>query len=90
MYESPSHRLPFIAKFLQHYALLKSSAGNATASGGKGPISDIFIHGWVYDLANGEIRDLGVSVGPPGKPIPTPPFPAVANSAARSIDEHHP
>ncbi|KAJ7775092.1 carbonic anhydrase [Mycena metata] len=26
---------------------------------------DIWVHGWVYDLAKGELRDLGVSRGPP-------------------------
>ncbi|KAJ7172301.1 carbonic anhydrase [Mycena filopes] len=28
---------------------------------------EIWVHGWVYDLAKGELRDLGVSRGPPGK-----------------------
>lgn len=44
--------------------------------------TDVFIHGWVYDIENGEIRDLNVSVGPPGKPIPAAPFEAVVNAAA--------
>ncbi|KAJ7063499.1 carbonic anhydrase [Mycena amicta] len=26
---------------------------------------DVWVHGWVYDLAKGELRDLGVSRGPP-------------------------
>jgi len=65
-----------------HYALLKSGAGNSTTTHKKSPISDLFIHGWVYDLATGEVRDLGVSVGPPGKTIPTPPFAPVAKSVA--------
>ncbi|KAJ7444925.1 carbonic anhydrase [Mycena latifolia] len=26
---------------------------------------EIWVHGWVYDLAKGELRDLGVSRGPP-------------------------
>ncbi|KAJ2933076.1 hypothetical protein H1R20_g4048, partial [Candolleomyces eurysporus] len=25
-----------------------------------------YIHGWVYDIENGQVKDLGVSVGPPG------------------------
>jgi carbonic anhydrase len=65
-----------------HFALLKSGSGNSTDTHEKSPSNDLFIHGWVYDLASGEVRDLGVSVGPPGKTIPTPPFPAVAKSAA--------
>jgi len=71
---------------------LKAGAGNSTSitgrSGEKGPISDVFIHGWVYDIANGEVRDLGISVGPPGKAIPTPPLDAVAKSASGSVDAH--
>lgn len=27
---------------------------------------DIWVHGWVYDIPDGRIRDLGVSVGKPG------------------------
>lgn len=36
----------------------------------------VFIHGLVYDVENGEITNLDVSVGPPGVPIPPVPFPA--------------
>lgn len=57
-------------------------------SGENGPIGDVFIHGWVYDIANGEVRDLGISVGPPGKAIPTPPLAAIAKSASKSVDAH--
>ncbi|KAK0184965.1 carbonic anhydrase [Armillaria mellea] len=35
----------------------------------------VFIHGLVYDVENGEITNLDVSVGPPGVPIPPVPFP---------------
>lgn len=40
-----------------------------------GKASKFWIHGWVYDIENGEIKDLEVSVGPPGEPIPDSPFP---------------
>ncbi|KAF8174076.1 carbonic anhydrase [Pholiota molesta] len=53
-----------------------------------GALADVFIHGWVYDIENGEVHDLGVSVGPPGKAIPAAPFEAVAKSAAESVDAH--
>lgn len=33
-----------------------------------------FIHGWVYDIENGAVYDLDVSVGPPGHTIPAIPF----------------
>ncbi|TFK26092.1 carbonic anhydrase [Coprinopsis marcescibilis] len=42
---------------------------------------DLFIHGWVYDIATGTVHDLGVSVGAPGKPIPPAPWSAVQNAA---------
>ncbi|PBK91893.1 carbonic anhydrase [Armillaria gallica] len=35
----------------------------------------VFIHGLVYDLENGTITNLDVSVGPPGMRIPPVPFP---------------
>ncbi|KAF8058667.1 carbonic anhydrase [Lyophyllum atratum] len=35
----------------------------------------VFIHGWVYDIETGEVADLGVSVGPPGRKVPVTPFP---------------
>jgi len=71
---------------------LKSGTGNSTTSarrsGAKKAIHDVFIHGWVYNIVNGKIYDLGVSVGPPGKAIPSPPFPPVAKSAILSADVH--
>lgn len=26
---------------------------------------DVYVHGWVYDLASGRCHDLGISRGPP-------------------------
>jgi len=31
---------------------------------------EIFVHGLVYDIETGEVTDLGVSVGPPGREVP--------------------
>lgn len=28
---------------------------------------DVWVHGWVYDLAAGRLRDLGITRGPPSK-----------------------
>ncbi|KAF4564529.1 hypothetical protein EYR40_010694 [Pleurotus pulmonarius] len=68
---------------IQHYAAL---AGNGTehitGRSVEGPLADVFVHGLVYDIENGEIRDLGISVGPPGKPIPELPFPKVNSTAS--------
>lgn len=45
-----------------------------TLSGLKGTY--VFIHGLVYDLENGEVTDLNVSIGPPGREIPKSPWPS--------------
>lgn len=42
------------------------------------PSVDVFVHGFVYDEVTGEVHDLHVSFGPPGKAIPDVPFAAVA------------
>lgn len=39
--------------------------------------ADVFVHGFVYDEFTGEVHDLHVSFGPPGKPIPHIPFQAL-------------
>jgi len=61
-----------------HYAAL---AGNSTVKRADLALADVFIHGWVYDIENGEVKDLGISVGPPGKEIPASPFPPVPAAA---------
>ncbi|KAH6917810.1 carbonic anhydrase [Coprinopsis sp. MPI-PUGE-AT-0042] len=74
-----------------HYGLLAAAAAapaaasqHARRSGEAGPPGDVFIHGWVYDIENGEIKDLGVSVGPPGKEIPQVPFASVVGAAEKA------
>lgn len=39
---------------------------------------DVFVHGFVHDESTGEVHDLNVSFGPPGKAIPAVPFKALA------------
>jgi len=41
---------------------------------------DVFVHGFVYDDSTGQVYDLHVSFGPPGKPIPHIPFSALASA----------
>ncbi|EDR01437.1 carbonic anhydrase [Laccaria bicolor S238N-H82] len=41
----------------------------------------VYIHGWVYDVESGEVSNLGVSAGPPGKEVPPTLFPLVGSSA---------
>ncbi|KAF9552587.1 carbonic anhydrase [Agrocybe pediades] len=58
-----------------HYASVASS--NGAKSPEEEAQIEVFIHGWVYDVENGKVSDLGVSVGPPGKRLPPSPFPMV-------------
>ncbi|PPR02420.1 hypothetical protein CVT26_011388 [Gymnopilus dilepis] len=39
--------------------------------------TDVFVHGFVYDESTGQVHDLNVSFGPPGKAIPHVPFEAL-------------
>lgn len=66
-----------------HFALL-AQAKEESADGPR----DVFIHGFVYDIENGEVKDLGISVGPPGRAIPKVPF-ATVEGAARGVAEAH-
>ncbi|KAF9528472.1 carbonic anhydrase [Crepidotus variabilis] len=43
----------------------------------EGKAIDVFVHGFVYDEGTGDVNDLHVSYGPPGKVIPHIPFKAV-------------
>lgn len=63
-------------RFLDHEASNKNgtAAPAKRSSHGEGePPKAVFVHGWVYDLANGEIKDLKISQGPPGKKIEAAP-----------------
>lgn len=50
-----------------------------------GPAADVFVHGFVYDIANGKIVNLGISVGPPGVEIPPVPFEMVQKAGAEVV-----
>lgn len=38
----------------------------------------VFIHGWVEDMENGVVYDLGVTAGPPGVPLVKSYFPSLS------------
>ncbi|PBK67464.1 carbonic anhydrase [Armillaria solidipes] len=57
-----------------HFAALAQGGGEGET------LVQVFIHGWVYDIANGGIQNLGISVGPPGVEIPSVPFATVTSS----------
>lgn len=62
-------------KELRRHSTLTKAYSTTSKSGGN---TDIFVHGLVYDEVTGEVHDLHVSFGPPGKQIPHIPFKAVA------------
>lgn len=75
---------PFISSRHSSYCSLNRFSIQHYASIAQGPtpsnselIADVYIHGWVYDVENGQVSDLGVSVGPPGKLLPPTPFPTI-------------
>jgi len=58
----------------EHYALVAQATTTNTPNDNSEPITEVYVHGWVYDIENGQVSDLGVSVAPPGKVIPPTPF----------------
>jgi len=77
----------------QHYASLpppKSPSSSELPSGSDSSSLQgtyVFIHGWVYDVENGEVTDLNVSLGPPGREIPKSPWPATEERERRKRSE---
>jgi carbonic anhydrase len=62
-------------KELRRHSILTKAYSTTTNGDGT---TDVFVHGMVYDEVTGEVHDLHVSFGPPGKQIPHIPFKAVA------------
>jgi len=70
---------------------LRKHSSIKDAYNGNGNDMNIFVHGFVYDEVSGEVHDLNVSFGPPGKPIPHVPFNALeaARNYHRDSDKPH-
>jgi carbonic anhydrase len=67
---------------LRYHSLLNKAYDRSLKNRNQEDI-DVFVHGFVYDEATGEVNDLHVSFGPPGKVIPHVPFKAI--SAAKNF-----
>ena len=52
------------------YLKRHNAVAEADREGKNLPVAEIYIHGWVYDLGEGKVLDLGVSVGASGKRVP--------------------
>jgi len=50
---------------------------------------NVFVHGFVFDETSGEVINLSVSFGPPGKPIPHPPFRSLASAQKFRHDRYY-
>jgi len=68
-----------VKELRKHSSLTKAYSSSAKSD----KHIDVFIHGMVFDEVTGEVHDLHISFGPPGKQIPHIPFKAVA--AAKNI-----
>ncbi|KAF5311140.1 hypothetical protein D9619_008059 [Psilocybe cf. subviscida] len=71
-------RIAASSVIVNHFAKLKNINGTTYRSFRTGediPATPVFIHGWVYDFADGNVYDLDVSVGPPGIHVPKSRFP---------------
>ncbi|KAL0957458.1 hypothetical protein HGRIS_001255 [Hohenbuehelia grisea] len=73
-------------KTFYHFVLLSKSLLKADLGG---PAVDVFVHGnFVYYIENGEIKDLGIAVIPPGKAIPEIPFTVLSGSQPSTLADH--
>ena len=50
---------------------------------------NVFVHGFVLDETTGEVINLSVSFGPPGKAVPYPPFRALAATQKFHHDSYY-
>lgn len=75
-------------KALKEQSILRSAYQLGAKTRSKDAQYEVYVHGFVFDEATGEVTNLNVSFGPPGKPIPPVPFTAVA--AAKNFHRKKP
>jgi len=77
-------------KALREQSLLAKAYQRSARMNAKKTSVEVFVHGFVHDETTGTVTDLGVSFGPPGKPIPAIPFTATAAAKNFAKSEHLP
>ena len=48
------------------HGLKRAAVARAAVAGIDAGAKNVYVHGWVYELESGRLRDLGVSAGPEG------------------------
>jgi len=75
---------PQMAQHWGDYAAQNNGSSTAyRRDNGSVPLNPVYVHGFVYDIATGEISDLGVSTGPNGPTSEAPP----PNAVKRAVDD---
>jgi len=77
-------------KALRSHSILAKAYQRSAKGNGKNTGIEVFVHGLVHDPATGEVKNLGVSFGPPGKKVPKVPFVAIAAAKNFQGDKHLP
>lgn len=77
-------------KALRIQSILAKAYQRGAKGNGKNTGIEVFVHGLVHDPATGEVKNLGVSFGPPGKKVPKVPFAAIAAAKNFQGDKHLP
>ncbi|EFI28164.1 hypothetical protein CC1G_14191 [Coprinopsis cinerea okayama7 len=77
-------------KAMKEDSLLAKAYQRSATTRAKKTELDVYVHGFVFDEDTGEVVNLNVSFGPPGKPIPPVPFTAVAAAKNFHRQKHLP
>lgn len=75
---------------LRSQSILAKAYQRSAKGNGKNTGIEVFVHGLVHDPATGEVMNLGVSFGPPGKKVLKVPFAAIAVAKNFQGDKHLP
>ncbi|KAJ2931231.1 hypothetical protein H1R20_g5818, partial [Candolleomyces eurysporus] len=77
-------------KALREDSILARAYQGSAKMAAKNTPYEVYVHGFVFDESTGQVVDLKVSFGPPGKPIPPVPFTAIATAKNFHMQKHLP